>query len=163
MAVWGYQKWHFGCPNQNSEITFIDLIHPQNPQKDTSRSRIRPRKVIFGHFRFTLIFWPRFQSVNNSVNHVCLISHKTYGPIWIPKTVLKSVLWRHSEYAFSFFHFQLLCFTLRPIAEGAWGKADGRSDGGWQVGIHPYHGSRALPGEMTAVFRRLPIAHTHRA
>ena len=34
---------------------------------------------------------------------------------------------------------------------------------GWQVGIHPYHGSWALPGEMTAVFRRLPIAHTHRA
>ena len=34
---------------------------------------------------------------------------------------------------------------------------------GWQVGIHPYHGSWALPREMTAVFRRLPIAHTHRA
>ena len=27
-----------------------------------------------------------------SVKHVCLISQKTYGPILIPKTVLKSVL-----------------------------------------------------------------------
>ena len=27
----GYQKWHFGCPNQNSETTFIDLIPPPKP------------------------------------------------------------------------------------------------------------------------------------
>ena len=26
---WGYQKRHFGCPNQNSKTTFIDLNHPQ--------------------------------------------------------------------------------------------------------------------------------------
>ena len=47
---WGYQKWHFGCPNQNSEITFIDLIPPQNPHRDTLVTRIGPRKVFFCHF-----------------------------------------------------------------------------------------------------------------
>ena len=49
-SFWGYQKWHFGCPNQNSETTFIDQNHPQNPQKDTLGTQIGPRKVIFGHF-----------------------------------------------------------------------------------------------------------------
>ena len=53
-SFWGYQKWHFGCPNQNSETTFIDQNHPQNPQKDTLGTQIDPRKVIFGHFAF---FW----------------------------------------------------------------------------------------------------------
>jgi len=28
-------KMHFGCPNQNSETTFIDQTNPQSPQKDT--------------------------------------------------------------------------------------------------------------------------------
>ena len=46
----GYQKWHFGCPNQNSETTFIDQTSPQNPQKDALGTQIGPRKVIFGHF-----------------------------------------------------------------------------------------------------------------
>ena len=49
-SFWGYQKWHFGCPNQNSESTFIDQNHPQNPQKDTLGTQIGPRKVIFSHF-----------------------------------------------------------------------------------------------------------------
>ena len=58
-----------------------------------------------------------------SVKHVCLISQKTYGPILIPKTVLKSVLWRHSEYAFFFWHFQLLCFSLCPILIIIWSRS----------------------------------------
>ena len=60
-SFWGYQKWHFGCPNQNSETTFIDQNHPQNPQKDTLGTQIGPRKVIFCHFAcfwyFYLIFF----------------------------------------------------------------------------------------------------------
>ena len=47
---WGYQKWHFGCPNQNSETTFKDQTSPQNPQIDTLGTQIGPRKVTFGHF-----------------------------------------------------------------------------------------------------------------
>jgi len=47
---WGYQKWHFGCPNQNSETTFRDPNHPQNPQLDHLGTQIGPRKVIFGYF-----------------------------------------------------------------------------------------------------------------
>ena len=49
-AVWGYKKWHFGCLNQNSETTFRDPNHPQNPQLDTLVTFFGPRKVIFGHF-----------------------------------------------------------------------------------------------------------------
>ena len=36
MAVfpfWGYQKWHFGCPNQNSETTFQYKLAPKTPNK----------------------------------------------------------------------------------------------------------------------------------
>ena len=50
LVIWGYQKWHFGCPNQNSETTFIDQNHPQNPHLDHLGTQIGPRKVIFGHF-----------------------------------------------------------------------------------------------------------------
>ena len=53
---WGCQKWHFGCPNQNSESTFIDQNHPQNPQKDTLGTQIGPRKVIFSHFFYFVHF-----------------------------------------------------------------------------------------------------------
>ena len=49
-SFWGYQKWHFGCPNQNSESTFIDQNHPQNPHLDHLGTQIGQRKVIFGHF-----------------------------------------------------------------------------------------------------------------
>ena len=41
---------HFGCRNQNSETTFIDQNHPQNPRLDHLGTQIGPRKVIFGHF-----------------------------------------------------------------------------------------------------------------
>ena len=44
---WGYQKWHFGCPNQNSETTFRDPNHPQNPHLDTLGTFFGPRKVFF--------------------------------------------------------------------------------------------------------------------
>ena len=50
LPFWGYKKWHFGCPNQNSETTFRDPNHPQNPHFETLRSFFGPRKVIFGHF-----------------------------------------------------------------------------------------------------------------
>ena len=52
-SFWGYQKWHFGCPNQNSESTFIDQNHPQ---KDTLGTQIGPRKVIFSHFFYFVHF-----------------------------------------------------------------------------------------------------------
>ena len=55
-SFWGYQKWHLGCPNQNSERTFIDQNHPQNPQKDTLGTQIGPRKVIFSHFFYFVHF-----------------------------------------------------------------------------------------------------------
>ena len=55
-SFWGYQKWHFGCPNQNSKSTYIDQNHPQNPQKDTLGTQIRPRKVIFSHFFYFFHF-----------------------------------------------------------------------------------------------------------
>ena len=62
----GYQKWHFGCPNQNSETTFRDPNHPQNPHLDTLGTFFGPRKVIFGHFvsfaYFYLVF-PLAQAV----------------------------------------------------------------------------------------------------
>ena len=54
-----------------------------------------------------------------SVKYVCLISQETNHPILIPKTVLKSVLWRHSESALAFCIFQLLCFSLRPSIHNA--------------------------------------------
>ena len=50
LPFWGYQKWHFGCPNQNSETTFRDPNHPQNPHLCTLGTFFGPRKVIFGHF-----------------------------------------------------------------------------------------------------------------
>ena len=31
---WGYQKWHFGCPNQNSETTFQYKLAPKTPKKE---------------------------------------------------------------------------------------------------------------------------------
>ena len=29
----GYQKWHFGCPNQNSETIFQYKLAPETPKK----------------------------------------------------------------------------------------------------------------------------------
>ena len=43
---WGYQKWHFGCPNQNSKTTF----QYKYPHLDTLGTVLDPGKVIFGHF-----------------------------------------------------------------------------------------------------------------
>ena len=36
VAFWGfggYQIWHFGCPNQNSETTFQYKLAPKTPKK----------------------------------------------------------------------------------------------------------------------------------
>ena len=32
-SFWGYQKWRFGCPNQNSETTFQYKLAPKTPKK----------------------------------------------------------------------------------------------------------------------------------
>ena len=32
-SFWGYQKWHFGCPNQNSKTTFQYKLAPKTPKK----------------------------------------------------------------------------------------------------------------------------------
>ena len=50
LPFWGYQKWHFGCPNQNSETTFRDPNLPQNPHLYILGTFFSPRKVIFGRF-----------------------------------------------------------------------------------------------------------------
>ena len=44
------QKWHFGCPNQNSKTTFQYKHPPWNPHLDTLGTILDPGKVIFGHF-----------------------------------------------------------------------------------------------------------------
>ena len=49
-----------------------------------------------------------------SVRNFCQISQEDNCPIMIPKTVLKSVLWRGSEISFAFWKMQLLYFSLRP-------------------------------------------------
>ena len=33
LAILGYQKWHFGCPNQKSKTTFQHKLAPKTPQK----------------------------------------------------------------------------------------------------------------------------------
>ena len=53
LAILGVpKKGTLGCPNQNSKIIFLDLVHPENPTYtvDTLGTQIGPRKVIFGHF-----------------------------------------------------------------------------------------------------------------
>ena len=75
-AFGGYQKWRFGCPNQNSETI---QTSPQNPQKDTLGTQIGPQKVIFGHFAFFeyfyLIFpWARAIFFNFKSHHLKFIS-----------------------------------------------------------------------------------------
>ena len=70
LVILGYQKWHFGCPNQNSESTFIDQNHPQNPQKDTLGTQIGPQKVIFSHF-FYFVHFPI---------EIPIVVEKSYSP-----------------------------------------------------------------------------------
>ena len=58
---WEYQKWHFGCPNQNSKTTFPYNPHPpENLHLDTSGTILDPGKVIFGHFIFLVILPLKF-------------------------------------------------------------------------------------------------------
>ena len=84
-SFWGYQKWHGAwCPNQNSESTFIDQNHPQNPQKDTLGTQIGPRKVIFSHF----LFCP-FSHWNSHCSRKKIMGRK--GPRAKTKIVPKSV------------------------------------------------------------------------
>ena len=84
------------------------------------------KSVLWRGLEFAFSFWQIAENnlksehdvVSNlpllSVKYICLISQKTNTPILIPKTVLKSVLWCGSECAFFFWHFQVLCFSLRP-------------------------------------------------
>ena len=46
---WGYRKWHFGCPNQNSKTTVQYKYPPYNPHLDTLGAILDPGKVIFDH------------------------------------------------------------------------------------------------------------------
>ena len=57
-----------------------------------------------------------------SVKYICLISQEINSPISILKTVLKSVLWRGSEYAF-FFTFPTFVFFTLPYYKAVLGTA----------------------------------------
>ena len=46
----GYQKWHLGCPNQNSKTTVQYKYPLLNPHLDFLGTILDPGKVIFGHF-----------------------------------------------------------------------------------------------------------------
>ena len=48
---WGYQKWYFGCPNQNSETTFQYKLAPKTTKKT---------KTDFWRFCIVLIFLCHF-------------------------------------------------------------------------------------------------------
>ena len=52
------------------------------------------------------------------VPHVLPISQEENGPIIIPKTVLKSGLWRRSESGCGIFNLKLLCFSLHSSEGG---------------------------------------------
>ena len=69
-SFWGYQKWRFGCPNQNSETSFQHKLAPKTPQKDILVTQIGPRKVIFGHFAFFLYFFLIFFEHSLSTGHI---------------------------------------------------------------------------------------------
>ena len=36
---WGYQKWHFGCLNQNSKTTFQYKLAPKTPKKTPQEAK----------------------------------------------------------------------------------------------------------------------------
>ena len=73
--------------------TFIDQNHPQNPQRDTLGTQIRPQKVIFGHLidfghfpieipivveKNNLIGKERSQSKNKNSTEICEQSRTTW-------------------------------------------------------------------------------------
>ena len=39
-SFWGYQKWRFGCPNQNSETTFQYKLAPKTPKKPPQEPKL---------------------------------------------------------------------------------------------------------------------------
>ena len=54
LDILGVPKMALRVPESKFRNHFSIQTRPQNPQKDTSGTRIGPRKVIFGHFAF---FW----------------------------------------------------------------------------------------------------------
>ena len=60
-------------------------------------------------YRFFLFYVP----------HVLPISQEESGPIMIPKTVLKSRLWRRFESGCGIFNLKLLCFSLHSIGHAS--------------------------------------------
>ena len=84
---WIYHFWAQFCPYFN----FVDF------------------RAYFGHF--SLVKKGKYEK------HICTKSRKMNNPIMISKIVLKSVLWRGSEYIPSLCIFQLLCFSLHPTGQ----------------------------------------------
>ena len=68
-----------------------------------------------GYWNFKLLFVCLFTCL--FVPHVLPISQKENGPIMIPKTVLKSGLWRRSESGCGIFNLKLLYFSLHSIVQ----------------------------------------------
>ena len=56
----GYQKWHFGCPNQKIPENRPPQTSPQNPQLNTLGNQIEPRKVILAILLILVIFPLKF-------------------------------------------------------------------------------------------------------
>ena len=75
---WGYKKWHFECPNQNSKTTFLYKLAPKTPKKSPKETKSDLEKVILGHFvffwYFYLIFpWARAIFFNLKSHHLKFI------------------------------------------------------------------------------------------
>ena len=54
----GYQKWHFGCPNQNSETTFQYKLAPKTPKKPPQEPESALKKWFLAILHFFDILAP---------------------------------------------------------------------------------------------------------
>ena len=121
VTIFETKKWHFEWPNQNSKTTFIVQTFPKYVPYDLNFMNLLLLGAILAMFQFCWFsgFFCQFSLVikGKYVIHVCSKSRKTNFPIIISKKFLKSVLWRGLESTPTFCIFQLLCFSLHPIAQ----------------------------------------------
>ena len=56
LRFWVYQKWHFGCPNQNCKTTFQYKLAPKTPKKTPQEPKSDLEKSFLAILRFFDIF-----------------------------------------------------------------------------------------------------------
>ena len=80
-GIGGYQKWHFGCPNQNSKTTFQYKLAPKTPKKTPQepKSDLESDFCLFYQFCIFLSHFPI------STDHFFQMQNKSWRSAQIKK------------------------------------------------------------------------------